>query len=1365
MTMYRHLLSCCVFLCFATVASRSQAQTLQFDPFGANPFNSADVIVEYEAAMAGAAETSEQSETAAATSEDAEQKAADKRKAERLAAIKKLVFDRRPSAILKLWSAPEQDETEQDETEADAEDDAAVEEKKVEQQQPTQEQPAESEETLTEEEKAQQAKEQAEKLAKEKEEQERKEKERLEKEQFAETTKTLTESVTRGDWDQFAQTLNNRERLSGDEAVAAYDRLLDQLAARASMNFDEVVGLSAEMKSFMKSILGNRKNNPAIEYAEQNIINVQDIVEIIASAPAEIREGADEKASDEKQADTKNEKPENASGDESKDDAPAGLKAEQLRKLAGLVRICIAAGSPVEEFIDAMKEASDELLPKQNIAMLLSFSSCDDKTADFLPSSKDAIAAANIDALNLLAKHYLALYKDDPQESLRVKAWENTLAALEISDDEPEKKAARTEALTRAVMLAPKLADDLGQQWLRESFTKHAERGQELVAKLGTSTAQRLAQMPQDANTRGENLKLQSAAVQAFLETDAAIDTQWTEILNLLASNWLKEAGVTQQHSASSRYGSSMRRDRYGNLYYVEESVGVDQAQQMALRRINPVKVETILDTTPTGDWFDTIDPGLQSNYTTMMCRLWLKVNEPEKAFPYIETLAKTNPETARELAEEFLRVWTKDHNPNQERQRTNYYMFIYGYEQKADKIPLTRSKQERNLAELSSWIERLSALPLDEDLDENLLVGAFMTCHSVAEVYDVQDIEKVFGAWGSIEAGTMARLIDQMRQNLAGIWRDPNVQRDNKTNRKKKDIQAEVVRGYDVAESVLDRALKQHPGNWQLLLSKACILHDENDFIQEVDPSSDFSKRRQAAFDVFVEAANAYVDVAPELPEREQSNEAFDRWFYASLGATDLGGISENNRPDWRQIERIKATLDSFEGDVGKVHREKLANSLFTRMSAVSPACKFRYLEAGFQLVDENDPKAVEARKVYDYYKDLVTELELVSRIDGDARVGHTEPFGVYVDLRHTKELERESGGFSKYLQNQKSGSYYSYNYGRPTEDYRDKFEDASVAALEDQFEILSVTFNHPETKSRDVGNGWRVTPYAYLLLKARGPEVDRLPALKIDLDFLDTSGYVALPIESSPIPIDADESAPSKTGGKLDMVQLLDERQSAEGKLIVETRVTGRGLVPAIDQIVQTTVPGFELVDVEDSDVSVIEFDKESVEPIVLSERTWTLKYSSADPAAPAPDRFTFPIPVAEIDEVTYQRYVDADLEDVESTVSLVQDYGSNKRAWTIIGLCVAAGLILLASLIVAIRSSRGRPAEVAEANAQAVTPFGLLTQLRNAEQHDSISEDRRSQLASDISAIESHYFAGKNGKAAPDLTTIADRWASVL
>ncbi|MEL7338829.1 MAG: hypothetical protein AAFN70_21785, partial [Planctomycetota bacterium] len=332
----------------------------------------------------------------------------------------------------------------------------------------------------------------------------------------------------------------------------------------------------------------------------------------------------------------------------------------------------------------------------------------------------------------------------------------------------------------------------------------------------------------------------------------------------------LKEANVSHQHSGDQRYGSSMRRDRYGNYYYPESTSTADQGQVMALRRINPVKVQAVLDAAPTGKWFDAIPPHLRPQYTATLCRLWLKVNEAEKAFPYIEQLAAADPDTAKDMAEEFLKVWTTDHNPNEESERTNRYMFMFGYDNKADKIPLTRSKQERNLKELSGWVQRIQQLPLDDQLDEQLLVRAFMTCHSTAEVYDLADIEKVFGAWDNLQAETMAQLIDTMRGNLGGVWRDPNVQRNSKTKRKKPDIQAEVVRGYAVAKRVLDRALVQHPEHWRLLLSKACIMHDENDFVQSIQPGSSFSANRLAAFEQFQRAAAAYVNVAPDLPEKE---------------------------------------------------------------------------------------------------------------------------------------------------------------------------------------------------------------------------------------------------------------------------------------------------------------------------------------------------------------------------------------------------------------------------------------------------------------------------------------------------------------
>ena len=227
--------------------------------------------------------------------------------------------------------------------------------------------------------------------------------------------------------------------------------------------------------------------------------------------------------------------------------------------------------------------------------------------------------------------------------------------------------------------------------------------------------------------------------------------------------------------------------------------------------------------------------------------------------------------------------------------------------------------------------------------------------------------------------------------------------------------------------------------------------------------------------------------------------------------------------------------------------------------------------MKAGFEIVGDH-PQAYDARKVFDYYKDLVTEIKLEAKVDGGDVVGHEQPFGLFVNLRHTREIERESGGFGRYLQNQNNSGYYYYNFGRPLENYRDKFQDAAKQALQEHFEVMSVTFQDEKVNSKATGEyGWRVTPYAYILLKARSPKVDKVPPLRLDLDFMDTSGYVVLPVESPTIPVDA---APAKGAvrpfEKLQITQTLDERQAKDGKLILEVKATALGLVPDLDSIV---------------------------------------------------------------------------------------------------------------------------------------------------------------------------------------------------
>jgi hypothetical protein len=261
---------------------------------------------------------------------------------------------------------------------------------------------------------------------------------------------------------------------------------------------------------------------------------------------------------------------------------------------------------------------------------------------------------------------------------------------------------------------------------------------------------------------------------------------------------------------------------------------------------------------------------------------------------------------------------------------------------------------------------------------------------------------------------------------------------------------------------------------------------------------------------------------------------------------------------------------------------------------------------------------------------------------------VGHGRPFGLFVNLKHTRDIERESGGFGRYLQNQNSMSY-SYNYGRPTADYRDRFETAARAALKEGFEVVSVTFQDEKVTSRATDEfGWRYTPYAYILLKPRGPQVDKIPPLCIDLDFLETSGYVVMPVETPAVPI----SARSATGDprpveKLSVTQTLDERQADKGVLLLEVKAVGVGLVPEWSELSGGYVPeGFEVTKTETQGLGVKKFEEDADRNGVVSEQVWTLTLKGREDRPELPTTFKFAPVKVPAKEVVYQRYADADL-----------------------------------------------------------------------------------------------------------------------
>jgi len=1260
--------------------------------------------------------------------------------AERLAKINKLTFDRKPAAILKAWAEESGVVQPKAKPAANAEDAAAdnLPPDVRAQMEATRARAQATDPELTA--KLAEAAKTADKKTPE--------------DPFDKELANLSKNVTLGRWAKLAEQL---KKLPPKEALAAWRAIVKSLGmgqtlatgvialakagTASTIPVDNSNSQSAMMMQRMYNLnMGFNLNDPETMAlmqgrggsTEQHLMSVNDLIALTKAAPQPAEE-------------------------------------EDREPLARLVVLVDKQTDATEDLARQMQTLVDQKDPKpvltrRDAAVILCAANLAADAGPFLPTLDSPEAKADPVILNLLARHALARFNRLGTPELVNQAWAALQAVMALEVKTPEQSQAREEATRQAISLVPKVDKALAQKWFDESFKGRPERGVALLVSLGESANSYLQTSIRSSEPRLRNMQLLKTAVDALLAAAPERADQWRESLTTLAAAWLAEARLTKQFDRST--APRIQRDMYGNVYYASDeenqaAMPVNQNMPQGLPAREMVRLA------PQGGWLDRVDRGLHPNIHKALAELYLKIGGDADAFPHIEEVAKTEPEMGRELAQEFLKVWTTNHDMNQARNQRNPYIFIFGFEQKAEGIPLTRSKQERNLQELAGWLVRLKKLPI-RPVDESLVAKAFTTCHSTAEVYRTESITSVFGPMDSLKAETIARLAQQMRLNLAGLWRRPAVQDQAKTKRKEKDIRDEVLRGYATAMKVVDDARTKYPDEWALTAAKAALMHDENNFKQEIALSPDFTPIRRQALALFAQAAQQYTAVVGTLPADRQTNDVFDQWFYAGLGACEPGQINETTVAEAKQPALIREALQKLPGAAAESHMNRFANTLFTRMSALAPAVKFRYLKAGFEIVGDA-PQAYEARKVFDYYKDLNKEIQLEAVVDGPTTIDPSQPFGVYINIRHTREIERESGGFGRYLQNQNQGSYFYYNYGRPLENYRDKFQDATKKALEEHFEVISVTFETEKVTSIPLPEqGWRVTPYAYLLLKAKGPKVDRIPPVKLDLDFMDTSGYVILPVESATVAVNCniDKSAP-RPFRDLQITQILDERQSAEGKLIIEIKSTGHGLMPPVGELVELdNIPSFKVEKIEDQGLAVSRFDEESSAAGIISERTAMVTLKAADGLPALPAQLQFPKPKTETAKITYQKYVDADLATAEAVTPLVARYGKVDRTGQYYTIAAAVAGIVFAGIAIPklLKSLTKKPA-IASVETVA-EPFAVLGLLRGLEQEKSLSGTLRDELADAIVSVEQSYFAadGQAKGAAPDLQSLAVKWSGL-
>lgn len=973
----------------------------------------------------------------------------------------------------------------------------------------------------------------------------------------------------------------------------------------------------------------------------------------------------------------------------------------------------------------------------------------------FLPDLKEAREKKDYPALNLIARHRAELAGKDKLAAGKnaiPEAWEICTSFLTDGDAPPEERA---EALSRALPLISKLEGNIGDRWVDQTFKDPQGPGMELLATMGTLTAQNREN--RDPSLRLEQLRLQYAAVKTIQNAKGIDPAKWSVVFTLFARQWQHEALVTQERDASNTRRMVQQFDEWGNPFYMRPQANYEGDG------VQPINTGLLLECRPEEAWLASVDPAMRNECLLAESRLFLKVKEQEKVLPLIKSLAGADREEAKDLVRETIRVWTENHNPNSQQDYRSRYFYFYGFNNQSSSIPLTRSKQERNLVELADLVKGVRELDLGESFHEELAT-AFISCHSQAEVWRVEAVESVFGTTDSLDMGTLATLVARMRVNLAGLWPNPKLQQAYQTKRKDKEMAEQILRGYAEAQRVLVQAIEKHPAHkeaWRLVEQLGALRFEESNFRSALTPDVNHAKTKTESLEMLATAAKAYAATLPLEDSAKESSAVFETWFYGALGSPTLEALKSHHVATPAEYPKIKEALASLPEECRERHLKAFATTLNTRVANVAPDLKLRYLEAVTLIAGDHEALR-DSKEVLAYYRDLVKEIELDVQVDGTADVGTEAPFGLRINLRHTREIEREAGGFQKYLQNQ-NNSMYGFNFGRPTEDYRDKFEKAARAALEEHFEVVSVTFHSDKVESRtDPEFGWRLTPYAYMLLKPKGPQIDKVPPLKIDLDFNDTSGYVVLPVTSGELPIDASKSA-ARPFRELKVTQTLDERSHAEkGALYLEVKASARGLVPSLTELSDLKVPGFETGKIEDRSLRVVELDAASDELAPVSEHEWRVELKPVGGALPA--SFEFP-PVkpelAKEDGLVRQRYVDVDLVPVEAKVALTGG-GQGSRPWLIVAVLAVIGFF--AWLVIHSRRNKkvadeGPVLLPLPAHLSAISVIGYLKKLQTRE---GISAETKDSISREIAIMETRYFGREDVPQDPvALEEIARRW----
>lgn len=996
----------------------------------------------------------------------------------------------------------------------------------------------------------------------------------------------------------------------------------------------------------------------------------------------------------------------------------------------------------------------------------------------FFPPLEEA--RANADAIALV--NYGRYYEDfaasdragESADTHRRTAWGLYCEAALIGDAEP---TLRQTAMRRAIDLLPSMPPARATAWLKQVFANQtlAPAALEIIALKAVS----LRGAALESSNRAQALLTMKESVDTLL-AESGMDIRLVRVpLRMLTTALIGEV----ERVLDGKDEGGGRRGR---------GPSIPQEQEFLLRAM------------PDERWMAVLEPSLANRAYRAAIRLAVSADEVDLAIDSLAHAVKRFPDQAQPLADDLLTGWEERLAPQNAFADQDQMFFIGFARDGMTSAPLTRGRQRRNLDRLA----RLMFVLEDIGVDPRKLPAVakvFHSCHGATEVFTRDGITGVFGPIDQLSAVTAASLADQMRSGLSGEWRDRKAQQAAGMKRSPEAITKMVETGYALAIELIEQAIAHDPKSWRYSVTKAGLTYDRVQYTQE-QTKQDFAaynQYRKGAFEAFAQTAERYGEIVSSGDQRDDPS-VYLAWFSAAVGATELNYLTRDDllvegSPQDDQIDLIRKAIERLPNDLASRHIAAFAHQIDRTLSRLDPEVKPRIVKHALRIIGDH-PSGAAMRRLGDLYQDLMKdEIKLRLAIDGDDRVGTNERFGAALTLRFTNEVDRETGGFSRYLQNDvwvRVGNSY-----RPM-NYRDLLKKSLEASFGEHFEVESIGFFEalaPPLPVQEAGaGGWLEKPVAYIVLKAKDPSVDRIPQLSMDMHFNDTDGAVVLPVFSNAPQIDCAQSSGPRPADKLKVVQTVDvrdiDRAENNHAVVLEVQATALGVVPELEALLpdfRTALSGYEVAEkaIEVRPTTIVADDanasasaryrsmtasppQDYIEADAAgnyrlpSERSWLITYTPASGAVGS--SFVFPTLSAKLPgSVISRQFSDMDIETV-TAASVPIRVSTTARVTAIVVSSVIA--ILAAFGFVAVRKRKRGTSLATDPLPTRVTPLSVITTLRRieSERAASLTAADHASLIAEIAGLELTYFgraadgAALNGEAHVQLSGALERWA---